>query len=90
MAKKFQSVSLEGETGEVTAIEAAATEFKVSDIYPDAEITSTDGSTTLFKCDYAKDFEGEKHLLQGRVYEITKDAVELLESKGFGKEVKTK
>lgn len=85
MAKKFQSVGLEGEASEVVA-----PELTVSDIFPDAEITSTDGSTTLFKCDYSKDFEGEKHLLQGRVYEVTKDAVEVLEAKGIGKEVKTK
>jgi hypothetical protein len=53
----------------------------------DAKINSEPGTTCLFKVSYSKDYKGEKHFLEGNIYEVAVDAAELFESKGIGKKV---
>jgi hypothetical protein len=83
MAKKNENIEVVFEA----SVSAAAPIVPEVPVFADQVLTHTDGTTVLFKCNYSNDFEGEKHMIQGRVYEITTDAVEVLESRGYGKVV---
>ncbi len=50
------------------------------------EVKLPEGKNTItFICEYAKDFKGEKTMLEGSVHEVSVDVAELFVSKGYGK-----